>query len=1060
MRAESGSCPRCGLVSALQPESGGICLSCVGEWALSSEPGAPAAVSERIGDYEIIEELGRGGMGCVYAARQIGLGRIVALKIVFTGLGTRADLPLRFLREAQTLAQLRHPFIVAVHDYGHAEGRTFLSMDYIEGGDLAHRLRADPLTPIPAAHLAMKIAEALAYTHGMGVLHRDLKPSNILLDGEDPRVSDFGLAAQLEQGGDLTMATTLIGTPHYLAPEVLKRGSAAAGTAADIYSLGIVLFEMLTGRTPFAGASPAEFPGLVATIEPPSPRLLAPAVPRDLETICLKCLERSPERRYASAAALAEDLRLFLDRRPILARPVSALEHFARWCRRRPALAAVWLLLVVIAAGASAAAVWIARERSHAEASLRDAELAEARAMRSTETPGRRGRALAALASAARIRPGVDLRNEALATLVTPDAVALDHWSLATDQVVVVSADGDGTLASRSATNAMGTAREATELHRWGHAETLQRLEVPHTRIVGGLRFDRAGDRVMARYLDQTLRVWRVGQVDPVLTIPRPLPSPDMLTIAFNDDYDFGPDRQWLALGLPAPGGFTLHRLSDGQEIARWSGGGAVTTLRVSPDGQFVALADGSTGDSPYHISVVDTPACRHALTIVVPAPAQSLSWSADSRLVAAALADRSIAIYDRRDGRLLQSLRSGTSDLVAAAFIGPSDFLISRGIGTSLRLILPALPNHSLVIDGAGAGELTTDPALDTFVLPSLEGVLTRWKVLPPLGLVVMPAPRAAGYQYGFSPGGLDFSADGRWVASSHMRYTVVRDTERGRLGTEVDSGIDGTQDLGSVVFGPDGLSLLCASDAAGLREYELAPNPAGGLTASAPRVLDAEPGFAITARSADRRRLLLVDQEKGQVKVEDLVAGKAVRRGAWSAPGVYAGAFSADGNQVLINCSGQGPHGAMQKLRVFWPDGALARELPAPVSCDAAWSADGSLALTSNGAHDSVIWNTADWTPRVKLSGDLGGNVTTFALAPDGAYAAILNDRAIYLVSTRDGKAFATIETPEGSGLAAAIRFAPDGRRFAVLWNEGRIDLVDPAVLRAELAKIGLAW
>jgi WD40 repeat protein len=1032
----------------------------VGEWALSADPAAPAGVSERIGDYEIIEELGRGGMGCVYAARQIGLGRIVALKVVFTGLGTRADLPLRFLREAQTLAKLRHPFIVAVHDYGHAEGRTFLSMDYVEAGDLAHRLRAEPLTPVESARLAMKIAQALAYTHGMGVLHRDLKPSNILMDGDDPRVGDFGLAAQLESGGDLTMATSLIGTPHYLAPEALKRGSAAASTGSDIYSLGIILFEMLTGRTPYAGASAAEYPGLVATVEPPSPRLLAPAVPRDLETICLKCLERNPDRRYTTAAALAEDLQRFLEGRPIVARPVSALERFARWCGRRPALAAVWLLLVVIAFGASAAAVWIGHERSRAEAALRVAEVAEARAVRSTDAPGRRLQGLSALAAAARIRPGIDLRNEALDTLVTPDAAPVESWSLGTDQVVLAFSDGDGTVGARIGINAMGTERLAAELHRWGHPEPLQRLDVPGTRSVGGLRFDRGGHLVMARYLDQTLRVWRVGEPRALLTLHRPLPSPEMLTVPFNDDYDFGPDQKWLALGLPQPGGLSINRLPDGAELARSVGHSAYTTLRVSPDGRYVAAADGSAAHTPYHLDIVATPECRLVRTLALGAPAINLTWSADSRMVAVALADRSIALYDRLDGRLLQTLRPGVSDLAAIGFVSESDFVVSRGIGTSIRVTLPALPSHSLVIDGAGSGENPTDPTRDTFVLPSADGTLTRWRLIPPVGFVVMPAPRAAGYQFGFGAAGLDYSPDGRWLASAHMRYTVVRDSERGRLGVEIDSGLDGTRDLGSVIFGADGLALICCSEAAGLRRYSLRPDPAGGLAAGPAEMLDAERGFELSARTEDRRRILLVDQEHGRVKVEELAAGKARLIGNWSVPGVYTGAFGPGGDQILVNCSGQGPNASVQRLRVYRADGTVVRELPAPVSCDAAWSADGSVALTSDGNHDSVIWNTADWTPRVKLAGALGGNITTFALSPDGSYAVIENDRALNLVSTRDGKAYATLNVPESSGLSATIRFAPDGKRIAMLWNEGRVDVIDPAALRAALGKIGLAW
>jgi tetratricopeptide (TPR) repeat protein len=255
------------------------------------------------------------------------------------------------LREAQTIARLRHPHIVAVHDSGRADGCVYFSMDYIEGGDLAARLRRDPPGVAAGAHLLRKVAAALEYAHGQGVLHRDLKPSNILLDGEEPLLADFGLAAELGAGGDLTQATSILGTPHYLAPEAMRAGSAALSAASDVYALGVVLFEVLTGRTPFAGASPAELPMLVANSDPPPPHLLAPAVPRDLETICLKCLERDPARRYATAGALAEDLRRFLAGERVLARPPSAAYLFRKFARRhRVSLTAATLVAAVLMA--------------------------------------------------------------------------------------------------------------------------------------------------------------------------------------------------------------------------------------------------------------------------------------------------------------------------------------------------------------------------------------------------------------------------------------------------------------------------------------------------------------------------------------------------------------------------------------------------------------------------------------------------------------------------------------------------------------------------------------
>ncbi len=404
-RPPTTACVRCGNATAHPfAGAGGVCLRCAGEraFALGSDTpfesltpseektsastlapdaaGSTAELPAAIGPYEIIEELGRGGMGRVYAARQRGLGRIVALKVLATGPGAPVELEMRFLREAQTVARLRHPHIIAIHDSGRATGHVYFSMDYLEGRDLARRLREHTFSPREAAALVAKVASALAFAHAEGVLHRDLKPSNILLDGDEPRLADFGLAAQLETSGDLTSASGVFGTPHYLAPEAICGGATALSAASDLYALGVVLYAVLTSRTPFAGASPAELPALVNETDPPAPRLLAPHVPRDLETICLKCLERDPVRRYADAAALAADLRHFLAGEPIAARPPDRLERFRRYARRhRTALLSAAGLFSVLAV-ATAVSSSLALRATRAE-KLAATEAAAARAV-------------------------------------------------------------------------------------------------------------------------------------------------------------------------------------------------------------------------------------------------------------------------------------------------------------------------------------------------------------------------------------------------------------------------------------------------------------------------------------------------------------------------------------------------------------------------------------------------------------------------------------------------------------------------------------------------------
>ena len=291
---------------------------------LGTATAAPAATAPPAlpADFEVLTELGRGGMGIVYKARQRSLDRTVAVKVLMPGeivYGPAID---RFRREARTLARLRHPHIVAIHEVGETGGRVFYSMDWIEGGSLADLVRRGEVTPARAVRLVRQIASAIAHTHAHGLIHRDLKPANVLVDAAgDAYVSDFGLARDLAAGGDLTRTGQLLGTPAYMSPEQAAGETARIGEATDIYAIGAILYECLTARPPFAGA---RLPNLIHEIihgDPPLPRRLNPRVPADLEVICLKAMAKEPARRYATARTLLEDLERFEEGRPIRARP-------------------------------------------------------------------------------------------------------------------------------------------------------------------------------------------------------------------------------------------------------------------------------------------------------------------------------------------------------------------------------------------------------------------------------------------------------------------------------------------------------------------------------------------------------------------------------------------------------------------------------------------------------------------------------------------------------------------------------------------------------------------
>jgi hypothetical protein len=341
-------------------------------------PAAPASLPDQLGDYELLGQVGRGGMGVVYKARQKSLDRVVALKLMQTAETPGEEERKRFDREARAVARLCHPNIVQIHNVGEADGQPFLALEFVGGGSLANRLDGTPLPARRAATLIGVLARAMDHAHANGVIHRDLKPSNVLLAGAPqewvPKVTDFGLARRLD--ADTTGTGAALGTPSYMAPEQAEPGGATTDPRTDVYGLGAILYELLTGRPPFRAESALQTLRQVLQIEPARPRLLNPAVPRDLETVCLKCLEKEPHRRYPSAAALADDLERWLRGEPVKARRTGPLGRARRWCRRKPlpaALAAA-LALALLVGFAAVLYQWQQAVEARREAEASDAQ--------------------------------------------------------------------------------------------------------------------------------------------------------------------------------------------------------------------------------------------------------------------------------------------------------------------------------------------------------------------------------------------------------------------------------------------------------------------------------------------------------------------------------------------------------------------------------------------------------------------------------------------------------------------------------------------------------------
>lgn len=402
--AEMSRCGECGAaLPAYWPQ--GLCAQCAIDGALdmsyaqsqvnrtetavapadSRSPGMEVndLLLGTFGDYDLLEEIARGGMGVVYKARQRNLDRLVAVKMILAGPLAGKEFVQRFRTEAAAAAVLQHPNIVAIHDVGVHEGRHYFSMDYVQGRNLAQLVNQQPLPAGKAAQYVQLIAEAVHYAHERGILHRDLKPSNVLIDSvtDQPRVTDFGLAKRLDRDSGLTLSGQVLGSPNFMPPEQAGARRSKMGRSSDIYALGGIIYYLLTARPPFQADSLEQIIAQVLHAEPVAPRLLNPSIPRDLETITLKCLEKEPSRRYPTAQELADELSRVLRHEPIQARPVNVPEKLWRWCRRKPALAtAVGLAVAAFLAGLAATSWQWSRAERNAALERQQRERAEAQA--------------------------------------------------------------------------------------------------------------------------------------------------------------------------------------------------------------------------------------------------------------------------------------------------------------------------------------------------------------------------------------------------------------------------------------------------------------------------------------------------------------------------------------------------------------------------------------------------------------------------------------------------------------------------------------------------------
>jgi WD40 repeat protein len=1045
--APEGLCPACLLQLAVR-----VGASDPKARAARERPAADAGSRSGIryfGDYEVYEELARGGMGIVFRARQVSLDRPVALKMILAGkLATPAQLT-RFYSEAAAAAKLDHPNIVPIYEVGEHHGQHFYSMRLIEGGTLAGRtLPAQaPDTSGPAgekfgsqycANLICQVAHAVHFAHRHGILHRDLKPTNVLLDKNDkPYVTDFGLAKVAGDDLGLTQSAAVLGTPAYMAPEQASGSARQLTTAADIYSLGAILYELLTGRPPFVADTPLAAMRKVIDEKPVAPRRLArlksrPEVDKDLETICLKCLRKDPQSRYRSAQALAEDLERWLAGEPILARPASGPERFRLWCKRKPLVAGLWGSLALALAAGAVGVLWqwrraaqSASEARQAETRARDelwrAELERARAQRRTGEEGQSALSLEAAARAARIRPGLESRNEAIAALALTDLQFVPIWTNFTTfflarfspsvERAAVTLAGGGVRLLRT-----GDGREESVLPSIGTAASRLSFS-PDERLLA------------VNYASGSNVVWDLATQSPRLAWgPSPVAG------------EFTPDGGYV-LKFENSGVLSCVALRDQQERWHCQTGRGLWSLNFQPEGKYFAAY---YLQSPVvEVRSLDTGELVRTLTH--PSDLTSLAWSPNGKTLAAGVESGRIFTWDITSAAEPGNWRAQDDSVVALGFAPSGRWLITAGWDGSIRLW--TLPECRLAVVGRGYTPLYQvqfDP--DERWL----GCGRRGKVL---GLIRI-SPSTVLRRIHVPPGekrgawSLDVSHDGRLMAAAYSDGLRVFELA---TGSEVARLTD--EHFFSALFTTDGAALItCGLSGIARWPLERIQNgSANGLRLGARQSIREGLSLVFAALSADGRWLAAANQRAACVAVYDM-SQPTNRFALTEHRAISQVALSPDGRWVASGTwNGRGV-----KIWALASKG-LVRELPVTQTARVTFSPDSRLLVT--GSESYQVWDTASWN-ELYQGPDSENVYRPSAFSPDGgALAVVKGQSVIELLDPASGRVLADLEAP-GSATISWLRFSPDGSALLALEWARDIQVWDLRQLREKLGSLNLDW